>query len=33
MMNDEFVSHNNSNGGWDMLNKWVSMLKKKRVRG
>lgn len=28
MMNDEFVSHN-SNGGWDMLNKWVSMLKKK----
>lgn len=29
-MNDEFVSHNNSNGGWDVLNKWVSMLKKKR---
>lgn len=28
-MNDEFVSHNNSNGGWDVLNKWVSMLKKK----
>lgn len=29
-MNDEFVSHNNSNGGWDGLNKWVSMLTKKR---
>lgn len=29
MMNDEFVSHNNSSGGWDMLNKWVSMLKKR----
>lgn len=26
-MNDELVSHNNSNGGWDVLNKWVSMLK------
>lgn len=26
-MNDESVSHNNSNGGWDVLNKWVSMLK------
>lgn len=29
-MNDEFVSHNNSNGGWDVLSKWVSMLKRKR---
>lgn len=29
MMNDEFVSHNKSSGGWDMLNKWVSMLKKR----
>lgn len=28
MMNDEFVPHN-SNGGWDVLNKWVSMLKEK----
>ncbi len=28
-MNDEFVSHNNSSGGWDRLNKWVSMLKKR----
>lgn len=26
-MNDELVSHNNSNGGWAVLNKWVSMLK------
>ncbi len=33
MMNDEFVSHNNSSGGWDVLNKWVSMLKKKGMRG
>lgn len=28
-MSDEFVSHNNSNGGWDVLNKWVSVLKEK----
>lgn len=32
MMNDEFVPHN-STGGWDVLNKWVSMLKEKKGRG
>lgn len=28
-MNDEFVSHNKSSGGWDMQNKWVSMLQER----
>lgn len=33
IMNDEFVSHNKSSGGWDVLSKWVSVLERKGVRG